>query len=151
LDVREIFAQISAEARRIVPHDFLLLGLVTEDRQRVRVTALSGELADSPEEVPFPDALRFVMEQDAFALNEMRATTGGGPFTGWLRRGGGEAREPIEVERQPLFDQLVVVRGFRSFLRATVSLRGGLLGGLIFCSTAPDAFSPDDAARARQI
>src|SRR5689334_14491771 len=31
LDVREIFARISAEARRIVPHDFLMLGLLSED------------------------------------------------------------------------------------------------------------------------
>lgn len=42
LDVREIFARISAEARRIVPHDFLMLGLLSEDRQRVRVVALCG-------------------------------------------------------------------------------------------------------------
>jgi hypothetical protein len=35
LDVREIFARISEESRRIVRHDFLLLGLLSEDHLRV--------------------------------------------------------------------------------------------------------------------
>jgi hypothetical protein len=58
LDVQEIFARISAEARRIVPRDFLMLGLLSEDHQRVRVTALSGDLPATPEDIVVPDPLR---------------------------------------------------------------------------------------------
>src|SRR5262245_10466431 len=63
LDVREIFARISAEARRIVPHDFLMLGLLSEDHQRVRVIALSGDLGDIPEDTAIPDSLRLPIEK----------------------------------------------------------------------------------------
>lgn len=39
LDVRDVFARISAEARRLVPHDFLMLGLLTPGQDRIRVQA----------------------------------------------------------------------------------------------------------------
>ena len=47
LDVREIFARISAEARRVVPHEFLMMGIMSPDRQRVRILALSGDPSGS--------------------------------------------------------------------------------------------------------
>src|SRR2546422_5568842 len=43
LDVREVFARISALARHTVPHDCLLFGLVTEDGEHYRVVAVSEE------------------------------------------------------------------------------------------------------------
>src|SRR5262245_36255931 len=78
LDVREIFACISEEARRLVDHEFLMLGLVSEDRQRARIVALSGEMPGTASgEVSFPGALRFVMEQDGFVLNDMKPNPDG--------------------------------------------------------------------------
>jgi len=151
LDVREVFARISAEARRIVPHDFLMLGLQTEDHQHVRVIALSGELPGAPREVTIPDPLRLALDQDAIVLNDVRAQPGGRTITAFLRPGGQEAGRHIELEVQPIFHQLAVVRGFRSFLRPTVRLHGGVLGGLVFCTTAPDAYPPAVVARACQI
>jgi hypothetical protein len=62
LDVPEIFARISAEARRIVPHDFLMLGLLSDDHQRVRVMALSGDLPVVPGNVVLPEAPRGPIE-----------------------------------------------------------------------------------------
>jgi len=151
LDVREVFARISAEALRVLPHDFLMLGLLTEDRQRVRVIALSGELPESPGTTLFPPELRHVMERDAWVLNDMRAQAGEGLARGWLRPDAGVEREPIEMPVQPLFRHMVVERGICSFLRVTVRLRGGVLGGLVFCSKLKDAFPPGDIPRARQI
>ena len=43
LDVREVFARISALARHTVPHDCLLFGLVAEDGEHYRVVAVSEE------------------------------------------------------------------------------------------------------------
>src|SRR2546425_9735317 len=43
LDVREVFAQISALARQTVPHDRLVFGLISEDRERYRILAHSED------------------------------------------------------------------------------------------------------------
>ena len=85
LDVRQVFERISSEARLILQHDFLMLGLLTEDRQRVRVIALSGELPEMPATTVFPPELRHVMERDAFVLNDMRAQAADGLARGWLQ------------------------------------------------------------------
>src|SRR5262245_42635950 len=78
LDVREIFARISAEARRIVPHDFLMLGLLSEDHERVRVIALSGDMPETiPGDVALAGALRLAVETEAFVMNDMRPKAGG--------------------------------------------------------------------------
>ncbi len=149
LDVREIFARISAEARRIVPHDFLMLGLLSEDRQRVRPVALSGELPDGTGDVALAGALRLAVEKEAFVMRDMRERPGGS-IAGHIRFEGSDDFSPIEVGMQPLFRQLLQ-RGLRSYLRVPVNLRGGVLGGLIFCSASPDPYQPADLARARQI
>src|SRR2546428_11591527 len=53
LDVREIFAQISALARETVPHDRLIFGLITEDGERYRILAVSEDESQAPRtEIP---------------------------------------------------------------------------------------------------
>jgi transcriptional regulator with GAF, ATPase, and Fis domain len=155
LDVREIFARISVEAKRLVPHDFLMLGLWSEDRQRVRLVALSGDLpafpGDAATDMPVPRALRVVLEEnEVIVLNDMRTAGDGAGITGWLRPDGGVNRQPVTLDMQPLYRQLLA-RGLRSFMRVSVRLRGGLVGGLVFCANSPDGFPPPDAARARNI
>jgi transcriptional regulator with GAF, ATPase, and Fis domain len=150
LDVREIFARISAEARRIVPHDFLMLGLLSEDHGRVRVMALSGDLPETPADVAIPDPLRLAVENEAFVVTDVRLSAGGRTIMGVLRLAGSDQCRPIEYPAQPLFRELAA-KGLRSFLRVSVRLRGGVLGGLIFCSNAPDAYEAADIAHARQI
>src|SRR5262245_45027716 len=150
LDVREIFARISAEARRIVPHDFLMLGLLSEDHQRVRPIALSGELPDGVADVALAGQLRVADEKQAFVTHDSKAKPDGRRITARICLEGGATFEPIEMEMQPLFRQLLL-RGLRSYLRVPVTLRGGVLGGLIFCSAAPTAYQPGDIGRARHI
>ena len=151
LDVQEIVARISAEARRIVPHDFLMLGLLSEDHQRVRVTALSGDLPGTPGDIVIPDALRIAIEAGAFILNDVRLGATGASIVGSLRVAGDAQARTVEYDTQPLFRQLLVTKGLHAFMRVAVRLRGGVLGGLIFCSTSPNAYAPADLARARQI
>jgi transcriptional regulator with GAF, ATPase, and Fis domain len=63
---------------------------------------------------------------------------------------GAGSASPIEMDMQPLFRKLLD-RGFTSYLRVPVHLRGGVMGGMVFCSAAPRAYSSADLARARQI
>ena len=88
LDVREIFARISVEARRIVPHEFLLLGLLSEDRQHVRVSALSGELSAVPTNISIPVPLRMAVEEGAFIVSDVKADSGGKQISGVLQIAG---------------------------------------------------------------
>jgi transcriptional regulator with GAF, ATPase, and Fis domain len=150
LNVREIFARISAAAQRIVPHDFLMLGLLTDDGARVQVLALSSELGETAiADVALTGALRLAVEQGTFVLDDMQPQAGTDRIAGWIRKDGGAARERFEVEDQPFFRQLVD-RGLLSYLRVPVRLRGGLLGGLIFCAKE-HAYASTDVVRARQI
>jgi transcriptional regulator with GAF, ATPase, and Fis domain len=150
LDVQEIFTRISAAARQIVPHEFLVLGILAEDRRHVRVVALSGELPENTGIAVIPDELRAETESDAFVLNECVAQPGEATYVAWLRPGGGLERRRVEAPLLPMFRSLLA-RGMTSYLRVTLRLRGGVLGALIFCSRAPDAFPPEQIARARQI
>src|SRR5262245_18140150 len=122
LDVREIFARISAEARRIVPHDFLMLCLLSEDHERVRVIALSGDLGDIPADMAIPDSLRLPIEKGAFVMSDVRAQPGGKGFTGLPAPRRRRTTRRIEIESRPLYHQVVVVQGMRSFLRVAVRL-----------------------------
>jgi transcriptional regulator with GAF, ATPase, and Fis domain len=152
LDVREIFARISIEARRVVPHDFLMMGIMNPDRQRVRILALSGDLPAMPDEVVVDPALRRVLEEsDALVWNDIKAHSGGRRYTAWFRPDASEAGKPLEADLNPPFRHLVVERGIRSLMRVTIRLRGGVVGGLVFCSTSPDAYPPADVPPARQI
>src|SRR5262245_36608887 len=151
LDVREIFGRISAEARRSVPHDFLYLGLLTDDQQRMRLVALSGEFPDGLTEVGISETWRVTFGHDAVVLNDMSPHVDRAVITGRLRTGAGDAPRLVEFDIQPLYRELAVVRGFRSFMRVTVRLRGGVLGGLVFCSREPDAYPDDDLRKAGEI
>jgi transcriptional regulator with GAF, ATPase, and Fis domain len=150
LDVREIFERISAEARRIVPHDFLMLGLLREDQQSVRVIALSGELPGASSDVVLTGQLRVAVQKEAYVMNDVSERPGGRMIAARIRYDGSEAFELIEFEMQPFFRQLLA-RGLRSYLRVPVHLRGGVLGGLIFCTKSPDAYLPSHLSRARRI
>jgi transcriptional regulator with GAF, ATPase, and Fis domain len=151
LDVREIFAKISAEARRIVPHDFLMLGLISEENQTVRVFALSGDLAQPPGELKIPEAMRFTIgDKDVLLLRGVEHDAEAGVMRGEISVSEGDDFRALEVKALPLFQQLAG-RGLHSFLRVAVRLRGGVLGGLVFCSQSPAAYGWADVPRARQI
>ena len=56
LDVREVFDRVSEVSRRVIPHDALLLGRLTPDRQSVRVWAHTAV----PDGVPISMPLRWM-------------------------------------------------------------------------------------------
>src|SRR2546428_12919079 len=85
LDVREIFAQISALARETVPHDRLMFGLITEDGERYRILAVSEDESQAPRtEIPLSTLSRRLLRGGLAALQQVPAGAredlgGGGP------------------------------------------------------------------------
>jgi hypothetical protein len=64
LDVREVFDQVSAIARRVLPHDKMTLGLLSDDRTENRLWAVAGDRSWVPETYPIPESERAQMDLD---------------------------------------------------------------------------------------
>ena len=60
LDLREVFARVAEAIRPVLPHDFMGLGLLAEDRSRVRIyaSALPAELDLGEAAAAYDEALR---------------------------------------------------------------------------------------------
>jgi transcriptional regulator with GAF, ATPase, and Fis domain len=56
--------EMAANDFLIVPHDFLMLGLLSEDRQRVRPIALSGGLPETSGDVVLAGQIRLAVESE---------------------------------------------------------------------------------------
>ena len=130
LDVREVFDRVSEVSRRVIPHDALLLGRLTPDRQSVRVWAHTAVPADVkvPEVVPLPDPDLANRGWDFMLLDDIAADE--------------------EVRRA----NLPLVRfGFRAVLRVPLVEDGVIVGALNFVSCSPGAFGGRDVLIAKRI
>ncbi len=149
LDVREVFARISALTHQTVQHDCLLFGLVTADGERYRVVAVSEDeprtaLLGKSFAPPSPG-----LAQEDFAifrhLRMLPGKTAG--LEGTVRTASSGADEPFQWHPGPPW----VAMGYPSWLRLTVRLRGDVLGFLNFLSRAPDSYTEADVPAARRI
>src|SRR2546430_17027484 len=97
LDVREIFAQISALARQTVPHDRLVFGLISEDRERYRILAHSEDESGG---AALPEirlqASRPLVEEDWAIAHHVRT------LPGKSLRLGGAKRDPRGPPDEPV-------------------------------------------------
>jgi transcriptional regulator with GAF, ATPase, and Fis domain len=127
LDIREVFAQLSAVAQRVLPHDAALVGILRPDQRKVRLHALSTPAAWTLPEVvdnPYPDALNqgfdFAVHRDLTA-------------------------NPIET------GGIGAKLGQRSALRIAIRLQGRVYGVLALSSFQPNQYSEVDVPVARRI
>src|SRR5512135_2270043 len=113
LDIREVFDRVSEISRSVLPHDALLLGRLTPDRQSIRVWAHSAvpEGFDVPEVVPLPDPDVVQREWDFMLLDDITAN------------------ESVRRTNQPLLKY-----GFRSVLRVPLKEDGAIVAALNFVS-----------------
>ncbi len=130
LDVREVFDRVSEVARPVLPHDALVLGRVTPDRQGIRIwahTTVSQEIP-FPDVVPLPDPELLSRDWDFMLLDDITAS------------------EELRSRNLPL-----VRFGFRSVLRVPLKEDGVIVGGLNFLSFRPATYSGRDVLIARRI
>ncbi len=127
LDVRELFGHLSAVARRVLPHDLAIVGLLEDGGRKVRLHALTGVPAMVLPEVienPYPEAFD----------------------TGWgfaIHRH--LLDHPYERSRE------TVQWGARSSIRVPIRVEGQLGGVLNLSSFQADAFTDADVPIAERI
>ncbi len=127
LDIRDVFDQLSATARQVLPHDFATVFSLTPDRRRVHVRALSlppGAALPPESDNPYPHAMTDGVN---FALHHDLAAH---PF----EKGGPAA-----------------AMGLRSSIRMPVRLDGVLHSVLDFSAFRPNQYTAEDLAIARRI
>ena len=130
LDIRDVFDRVSEISRSVLPHDALLLGRVTPDRQSIRVWAHSA-VPDGfvvPEVVPLPDPSVVQREWEFMLLDDITAN------------------ESVRRLNHPLLKY-----GFRSVLRVPLREDGAIFAALNFVSFAPGAYSERDVLIAKRI
>jgi two-component system response regulator FlrC len=130
LDVREVFDRVSEISRTVLPHDALILGRVTPDRQGIRVWAHSAipEGVAVPDVVPLPDPDILNRDWDFMLLDDITAD------------------ERLRRTHHPL-----VTFGIRSVLRVPLKEEGVIVGGLNFVSFQPGVYSGRDVLVAKRI
>jgi transcriptional regulator with GAF, ATPase, and Fis domain len=128
LDVREIFNQLSAVVKPMLPHDRLILTSVSPDFKTVTIDAVSGE--------PVPDLTRTA---DVPSDHAARLTKP-------------EVVSDTETEPQP-GDRRERARliGVRSILRLPLRLTDGSAGSLLFVAKPPGSYKDEDLVIGRRI
>src|SRR6266446_6274594 len=148
LDVREVFNQISAVARQAVPHDRLMFGLITPDGEHYRVIASSeNESQAALAEVPLSALSQRLLKEDFAIFHHVRMLPGKTwACAGQMRTASNSADQPFEWH-----PNLPWARGYESWMRLTVRLRGGVLGFLNVLSRSPEQYTEADVPPARRI
>jgi transcriptional regulator with GAF, ATPase, and Fis domain len=153
LDVREVFQQISRVAAQVLPHDLLGMGLLSEDRRRLRIYATSDEKLINPPEFELPEAMQATMEWDTFIVHDLRIDAERMMASGRLYPP--PADPALQGHLEMPLDQFRVAllgsRGIRSQLRVPIRTEGRVVGGLLFNSRSPDLYREGDAQVARRI
>ena len=152
LDVREIFRQVAAVAREVIPHDLLELGVLSDDRERGQVYAVSdGDMTQrSGVEFRIPEVIRPVVLTEYSIIRDV-VILPEGKIRGLLTTSEQPEPRPIEIEAPPARFEKQLALGIRSNLRVPVVLQGEVAGALLFFSRDPDGFRPEHAEAARRI
>ena len=129
LDVREVFDQVSAIARRVLPHDKMTLGLLSDDRTENRLWAISGDRSWAPETYAIPESERAQMELEFQIVRDA------------------ETDLPPDSSRRAI----LLGAGLRSSLRFPVRLEGKIVGALSFHSAATGRYGEEDVELAGRV
>jgi len=126
-DLREVFDRISTIARRVLPHDTLLLIVGLPGRRRARLYASSGAGATPfPDEYDVPPAILADGDWDAEVIDDLSTH----PI--WRHEEGAK-------------------RGYRSCIEMAIRLDGELIAVLAFISFAPAFYKDTDLLVARRV
>ena len=132
LDIRHIFAEVSASVRGGLPHDVLALTWWAEDGKSFRVYAMTGAQVDDPgfwAPTILTEEERALLHRDPYVVRDV-----------------GTEIPPASV-RARIFTRL----GVRSALRVPMPLGTGVFGSLFFLARDPERFSESDLDFARRV
>ncbi len=129
LDVRQVFDQVSAIARRVLPHEKMTLGLLSDDRTENRLWAVAGDRSWAPESYPIPASERAQMEADFQIVADA------------------ETDLPDDSSRRAI----LLAAGLRSSLRVPIRLEGKTVGALSFHARERDRYGEEDVDVARRV
>jgi transcriptional regulator with GAF, ATPase, and Fis domain len=129
LDVREVFDQVSGIARRVLPHDKMTLGLLSEDRTENRLWAIAGDRSWAPETYPIPESERAQMDLDHQIVVDA------------------ETDLPPDSSRRAI----LLGAGLRSSLRVPIRLEGKTVGALSFHAREKGRYSDEDVDLACRV
>jgi transcriptional regulator with GAF, ATPase, and Fis domain len=132
LDVREVFDQISEIVKPVIPHDRMALGLLNDERDAVRVWAVSG--------TGFPEIREPIRLSESECEKENWST---------------EIIRDVAAELDPATDKCrhLAADGQRSLLRVPIMFQGQwqFAGGLLFLSRTPGSFDEGDIPIAQHV
>jgi transcriptional regulator with GAF, ATPase, and Fis domain len=124
--LHQVFDRMSHIARKVLPHDAMMLPVFLNDGIHARRYVTTGvETTALPETIEIPEPLRNP-EWDFNIVEDLTTDSAG------------------------LAPQMAQM-GFRSALRMPVRLDGRVAAGLAFVSRTPNAYTPDDVPAARSI
>jgi transcriptional regulator with GAF, ATPase, and Fis domain len=129
LDVREVFDQVSAIARRVLPHEKMTLGLLSDDRTENRLWAVAGDRSWAPESYPIPESERAQMELDVQIVADAATDL------------------PADSSRRAI----LLAAGMRSSLRVPIRLEGRTVGALSFHAREVGRYAEEDVELARRV
>jgi GAF domain-containing protein len=135
LDVREVFRQIAAVAREVIPHELLELGVLSDDRERGQVYAVSdGDMVQhTGVEFRIPEVIRPVVLTEYSIIRDVLILPEG-KIRGLLITSEQPEPRPIEMEVPPARFERQLALGIRSNLRVPIVLQGEVAGALLFFS-----------------
>jgi transcriptional regulator with GAF, ATPase, and Fis domain len=123
----EAFERVSTIARKVLPHDVVVLPLGLPDGRHARIAARGGAQARAfPDVVEIPESLLTGGKWEYEIVDDLQAHP-----------------------EQRTMD--AATRGFRSALRVPIRIEGHFLGALVFFSVEAGAFTLSDVPVARRI
>jgi transcriptional regulator with GAF, ATPase, and Fis domain len=152
LDVRAVFDQISVIAQEIIPHHYLSLGRLSDDRRRVHIIAKFGTDRDAlemPEYVPSAEE-RASIDWEYFLARD-HTVLGPGRVRAHLIQKDPALPTTVDMELDEHWMRGYTDLGVRSSIRAPIRLEGVVVGGLGFMSREPDAYDEEDAEFALRV
>jgi transcriptional regulator with GAF, ATPase, and Fis domain len=151
LDIRDVFHQVAAVAREAIPHEFLTLGLFSDDRWDAQLYALSEGIIDRPMGMRLRPAMRDFLDRDFAIAHDIREHADPRVMNVVIRDPVTKADLVIESEPNPVMRQMIRERGIHSILYAAVRVRGQIAGGLLFHAAARNAYDEEDTRIAKRI
>jgi two-component system NtrC family response regulator len=150
LDVRDVLRQISEVAQRVLPHDFVLLALLSPDLSSVQVHAMSNGAVNTPAFPLTPETARSYMV-DSIVVRDIELFPGNPPRARFHAENAPGGLGYLDTDLHPAQFELLKTNQPRSQIRVPLRRDGKIVGGLVVASRTPDRFEDADVDVARRI